>query len=285
MILSFHPCFNTDVQIILGDRAIDADTQSLIRQAEAIILPQGCTRALFDACSDSEALLFPNYEMRFRYPGKMGQSRLFADYECPHPETRCWDTVGQYMETHLKAGSLPHEFPFLIKEDVSHEAAGIFLAEDRKSLLETLDILALREKSGATGFVTQTYIPCDGNTLRSVVMGGRAISYWKRPSTPEQAITTVSKGALIDHTWQPALQEKGRVLSQGLSDKTGINLAAIDMIFPRSDTGSGPVFLEINYFFGRRGLGGSKHFYGLLCKTIHEWLAEAGLDPKGVTLI
>ncbi len=285
MLLSFHPCFDTDVQIILGDRAIDSNTFSLIRKAEAIILPQGCTRDLFEACSYSEALLFPNYGMRFKYPGKMGQSRLFDDYECPYPETRCWETINRYTETYHKSGMSPHKFPFLIKEDASHEAAGIFLVENQKSLLKTLDILALREKSGTAGFVTQAYIPCDGNTLRSVVIGRRVISYWKRPTKPEQVITTISKGALIDHTWQPALQEKGRVLSQGLSNKTGINLAAIDMVFPEADQEPEPVFLEINYFFGRRGLGGSARFYSRLYKAIQDWLVDAELDPKGVELV
>jgi ribosomal protein S6--L-glutamate ligase len=37
------------------------------------------------------------------------------------------------------------------------------------------------------------------------------------------------------------------------------------------------MFLEINYFFGRTGLGGSKRFYRLLEAAIDSWLAGLGL--------
>jgi hypothetical protein len=39
MILSFHPCFVADAQIILGDRKLDSTDFSLINRAEAIVLP------------------------------------------------------------------------------------------------------------------------------------------------------------------------------------------------------------------------------------------------------
>jgi ribosomal protein S6--L-glutamate ligase len=35
-----------------------------------------------------------------------------------------------------------------------------------------------------------------------------------------------------------------------------------------------PMLLEINYFFGRKGLGGSKAYYKLLHEEIQAWLAE-----------
>jgi len=42
MILSFHPCFDANVQVILGARRLDSPDLELIRDAEAIVLPQGC---------------------------------------------------------------------------------------------------------------------------------------------------------------------------------------------------------------------------------------------------
>jgi ribosomal protein S6--L-glutamate ligase len=35
-----------------------------------------------------------------------------------------------------------------------------------------------------------------------------------------------------------------------------------------------PLFLEINWIFGRRGLGGSEGFYRILIPEIHRWLAR-----------
>ena len=49
-----------------------------------------------------------------------------------------------------------------------------------------------------------------------------------------------------------------------------LNLAAFDLVFPPGETA--PVFLEINYTFGRTGLGGSEKFYILLQNAVDHWL-------------
>ena len=285
MILSFHPCFDTDVQIILGDRRLDSTIRESIQKATAIILPQACAQDLYQLCATSDAPLFPNYEARIKYPGKIGQSLLFGDFGLPYPETFSWATVGEFKKTHYEPETLPLDLPFLIKEDMSHEGEGVFLIENRTALKEALDNLALRERSDLKGFVTQEYVPCGGNVLRAVVIGKRVITYWKRPSKPGQEITTISRGAIIDHDWQPDLQEKGKVHALLLSDKTGINLAAIDFVFPLAEKDPDPLILEINYYFGRRGLGGSENYYSLLYEAVQEWLSEIGLGPGSVNLI
>jgi len=285
MILSFHPCFDTDIQIILGDRPLDSDDLECIKRAEAIILPQACTQDLYQLCATSDAPLFPNYEARTKYPGKIGQSLMFKDLQFPHPRTLRWHGVEDFEEACPPSDTLPHEPPFLIKENMSHEGEGVFLIENRPSLKEALDNLALRERSGLKGFVTQEYVPCGGNVLRAVIIGKRVITYWKRSSKPGQEITTISRGAIIDHGWQPDFQEKGKVYALLLSDKTGINLAAIDFVFPLAEKDPEPLFLEINYYFGRRGLGGSENYYSLLHDAVQDWLEEIGLDPESVKLI
>ena len=100
-----------------------------------------------------------------------------------------------------------------------------------------------------------------------------------------QIITTISRGAIIDRDWNPVLQSKGKEQALLLAEKTGINLAAVDFVFPLSLKNSSPHFLEINYYFGRRGLGGSENYYRLLHQAIQEWLVEAGLKPESVRLI
>ena len=285
MILSFHPCFDTDIQIILGDRRLDSDILECIQKADAIILPQACPQNLYQMCVDSTAHVFPDYDARIRYPGKIGQSRMFEDFHLPHPETLRWRDVEEFKEAHHRLSALPHEVPFLIKDDMSHEAEGVFLVEDGTSLREALKKLAIREQSGLKGFVTQSYISCNGNALRSVVIGKKTITYWKRPDKPGGKITTISRGAIIDHDWRPDLQKKARTQAKALADTAGINLAAIDFVFPLADKYPEPLFLEINYYFGRRGLGGTEQYYRLLYEAIHDWLAEIGMDPQAVTLL
>ncbi len=285
MILSFHPCFDADFNVVLGSRRLNDEDIHLIRRADAVILPQGRPQDIFEACSGHGLRLFPSYDARFKYPGKIGQSLLFKDFRCPHPETFRWSTVKEIKKTYPDVEMLPHELPFLIKDDKCHEAEGVFFVEDMESLSAALDFLTRRESSGLFGFVTQGYVPSDGNVLRAVIIGRKIITYWKRPEEPGQVITTISKGAMIDHQWRPELQEKGRVEAQTLAKKTKIDLAAVDFVFPISEKDPEPLFLEINYYFGRRGLGGSENYYQLLHQAIRDWLEEEGLDPEAVRLV
>ena len=178
-----------------------------------------------------------------------------------------------------------HPYPFLFKEDKSHEGNGIFFLEDERGLDAALSQLEVRERSGSKGFVSQDYIPCGGNVLRAVIMGKRMVTYWKRPGDPKAVITTLSRGARPDHDWRPELQRKGKIQARRLSAKTGINLAAVDFVFPDLSHDPEPHFLEINYYFGRRGLGGSETYYGLLYAAVRDWVADCGLNPDAVRLV
>jgi ribosomal protein S6--L-glutamate ligase len=285
MIISFHPCFDSGNQIILGDRPLDSDLIGRIQNAEAIILPQSCTEALFKACLETGALLFPDYRKRFEYPGKIGQSRLFKGLGLPHPETLFWTNVEEFLKTHKNMENPPHQWPFILKEDRSHEAEGVYVAEDPKSLGIALQRIALKEKSGHGGFVTQDLINSGGNVLRAIILGREIISYWKRPAIPGQIITTISRGAIIDHRWRPKLREKGRHLTLDLFNRTGINLAAIDFVVDESKGDQELSFLEINYYFGRRGVGGSERYYKLLFSALQAWLLENGFGKQSVRLL
>ena len=283
MILSFHPCFSADHQIILGDRSLNSDDLSFIKEARVILLPQSCPIKLYCACKNSFALLFPNYETRFEYPGKIGQSIFFKKAGCPHPETIPWNSVDDFREA--CRGSWPHDIPFLIKRDKSHEADGIYLIEDSKTLESALDNLSNGGGQISPAFISQELIPTSGNVLRVVVIGLKMITYWKRAQNFGQIITTIRKGAKIDMDWRIDLQEKGRILTQKFSDVTGINLAAVDIVFPFNQADPEPLFIEINYYFGRRGLGGSLKYYRLLFEAIRKWLFAKGFDPKSIKLV
>ncbi len=285
MILSFHPCFTADYQIILGARALNDEDLRLIHRARAILLPQGRVENLVSACSEAGTNMFPDYKMRQAYPGKVGQSRLFQEYQLPHPRTFRWKTIEAFKNVVFGAAGMPHPYPFVVKDDVSHEAEGVFVVKGRESLKAALAAMALREEDGNKGFVTQDFVPSGGNVLRAVIMGNQVITYWKRPVEVGQVITTISKGARIDHEWRPELQEKGKAQAQALARDTGINLAAVDFVFPLSEEVPSPLFLEVNYYFGRRGLGGMDTYYQLLFRAIQDWLRGIGLDPNAVNLI
>jgi ribosomal protein S6--L-glutamate ligase len=285
MILSFHPCFAADVQIIFGDRNINSEDLASIQKAEAIILPQSCSFDLYQACKHSSALVFPNYEVRFQYPGKIGQSLLFKGLRFSHPETMDWSSVKGFRKEYAKGGGFPHRIPFLIKTNESHEAEGVYIISGKRDLDSSLNFIARLERSGSSGFISQELIPSEGNVLRAVILGRNVITYWKRPESPGQIVTTISRGAKIDKDWRTDLQEEGRVQALKLSESANLDLAAIDFVFDFSQPKPSPLFLEINYYFGRRGLGGSLQYYRLLAQAIQEWLKANSFDPESVTLV
>jgi ribosomal protein S6--L-glutamate ligase len=283
-ILSFHPCFAAKDQIILGSRKLTPRDHRLIKKAEAIILPQSCSQDLYQACKASSAELFPNYDMRFKYQGKMGQSALFKELQLPHPDTIPWVSVHQFRRAIHQEG-LSYDYPFLLKGNEGHEGEEVFLITDPNALESNLKVLHEWEKTGQSGFVSQALIASGGNVLRAVLLENRIITYWKRPALQGSLTTTISRNAFVDKDWREDLQEKGRVQTEILSQRTGINVAAIDYVFHMKDPEPQPLILEVNYYFGRRGLGGSLNYYGLLFEALQEWLQKKGFDPTLVRLV
>ncbi|MBN2061959.1 MAG: hypothetical protein JW882_16240 [Deltaproteobacteria bacterium] len=282
-IVSFHPCITADHQIILGSRGLNERDHSLIDKAEAIILPQSCSRDLYVRCGQSAAKIFPNYSARFKYPGKEGQMVMFRETGSPHPETIVWDSVLNLKDS--CRNSWPHKLPFFIKEGRSHEGEGVFLVKDRETFKLAMNRLYRNDKDASNRVISQELIQCEGNVLRVVIIGAEIFSYWKRPLKSGQIITNACSGAKIDKAWRKDLQEVGSLNVRRLSESMSINLAAFDLVFSIREREPRPFFLEINYFFGRRGLGGSRTYYRLLFNAIRAWLSDENLDPESIALI
>ena len=284
MILSFHPCIDADVQVILGDREPDEAISRLIGQASAVILPQACSRQLYRLASLGCRNVFPNYDMRYKYPGKTGQARLFQEYGTPHPTTYVWGDV-RALRRRIKSKGMPHRIPFVVKADQGHEGDHVYIVEDEQTLAKALQRLEVLEQSGCRSFITQDYIESGKRVLRVTVIGRRLISYWKISEAPGEFVVSLSKGARIETNLWEDKQRQGREAVREFCAATGVNLAAIDLIFPLGDQNHSPLFLEINYYFGRRGLGGSDHYYKMLFDEVKNWLDERGLDSCRVTLV
>ena len=130
------------------------------------------------------------------------------------------------------------------------------------------------ERSGQNGFLIQEFIPTDGRSLRVAVIGSRRLSYWRVPADSGGFGTALSKGAVIDAKSDPHLQATGIDTANRLCEKTGINLAGIDLIFSEKTEKPSPILLEINYFFGRTGIGGSERFYQIFADEVEKWLRQ-----------
>ena len=96
MILSFHPCIDADVNVIVAGRAPGPEEESLVKRADAIILPQGVRQDLYNLCRSNSERVFPNYYCRFKYPGKIGDISLFHSLGVAYPKTLIFHNVSHY---------------------------------------------------------------------------------------------------------------------------------------------------------------------------------------------
>jgi ribosomal protein S6--L-glutamate ligase len=124
----------------------------------------------------------------------------------------------------------------------------------------------------------QEYIPNRNKTLRVARIGRQYIAYWRVLQNQTGFLANLSKGATIDFDSDPDLQNNAIRIIKGLCKKTGINLAGFDAIVSTDQKDRPPLLLEINYFFGRKGLGGSEAYYKILQAEIRLWLKSLGLS-------
>ena len=278
MIVSFHPLFEADKNIICAGRQPNEEDLAAIRAADAVILSQGCYRALYEMARENCSHVFPNYDARFKYPGKINQIKLFRKVKVAHPASEIFSHVASFQH-HYPEGltKLGFDFPLVFKMDWGDEGETVYRIDSADNLQEILQKVAEYEKTGQAGFILQEYISSNSRTLRVVVLGQRVISYWRIQEKNDGFYSNLSKGAKIDSEAEPGLQQKAVALVKDLCQKTGINLAGFDVIFSSENGDPNPMLLEINYFFGRKGLGGSENYYRILLAEIRNWLTTLNL--------
>lgn len=279
MILSFHPCFEGDKNILCAGRDPDAADLDAIQSAKAVILPQGCRESLYRMAKSNCLNVFPNYDTRFQYPGKIKQIELFSKINVEHPRSILFENTDVFYDAVHDLNSNPlFQPPFVFKFDWGGEGRFVYLIESPTQLKETLKLAKTYENTGQYGFLIQEFIPGENRTLRVVVIHETIISYW-RVHKKAGFHTNLSKGAVIDKNFAPDLREEGEKQVKDFCRKTHINLAGFDLIFSMKTDPPKSFLIEINYFFGRKGLGGSENYYKLLSKAIWDWIKKQRLEP------
>jgi len=275
MILSFHPCIDADLNAIVAGRAPGPEEESMVKRADAIILPQGLRKDLYDLCRKCTTRVFPNYDLRFQSPGKIGDILVFRSAAVPHPETFLFQNVADY-HSHFPAegDSLPFPFPFVVKGNYGGEGRMVYKIRRVKELQTITDQLRAMENSGTRGFIIQQWIDHGGRDVRVVVLHDRLISYWRVQRDSRKFLTNLSAGGTIDLHSDLHLLEKAKENVYHFCKRTGINLAGIDLMFDKDDESKKPLFLEINYWFGRKFFGSSEAYYTELKKAVKRWLAN-----------
>ncbi len=280
MVVSFHPMLRGDINFLCAGRLPVREEIAAMRSARAVLLPQGCPAPLYHAAREACPHLFPDYDARFGYPGKIGQIALFRSFRLPHPQTFVFRSVREFVASRDMFKPTRRQ-PIVFKFDWGGEGETVFLVCSRKELDARIAWSERLEGSGQRGFLLQEFVPCGARSLRVVVIGGRRLAYWRKQENAAEFRAGLAAGARIDRRSEPALRRRGVELVSRLCRLTGINLAGIDLIFDEREDPPAPLLLEVNYRFGRTGIGGSAGFYRLLREAARRWLQEIGIvTPK-----
>ncbi len=275
MFVSFHPLYTADRNLLCAGRDPGQEELTAIKQARAVILPQGCRESLYRMAAENCPHVFPNYDTRFAYPEKIGQAHLFQKMDIPFPRTITFEK-DVLTDTDFKdlLNHSPIDLPLVFKFNWGGEGDTVFLVRDRDDFKRCLQKAQLYEKSGQYGFILQEFIPCCKRSLRVVVIHQTYVTYWRIQENDDDFYSNIGKGARLDLDADPDLRNAAIAATQEFCQKTGISLAGFDFLFSETPLNNKvePLFLEINYFFGRKGLGGSEKYYQLLQKGIDEWL-------------
>ena len=279
MILSYHPCFEADKNRLCAGRKPGAGDVSVIQEADAVILPQGCQESLYTLARNTCKHVFPNFDAKFKYKGKIGQIQLFQKTNAAHPKTEMHQNMNAFLMHYGGSLEKPNfDFPFVFKFDWGGDGDNVYLIQSAENFSKVLQTARKYESSGQKGFILQEYVPSNNRSLRVVVIGQTIISYWRIQRNKDYFLSNVAKGAMIDYDTDPDLQKTAVESVKDFCNQTSINLAGFDILFSFHSKVKTPLFLEINYFFGRQGLGGSEKFYNLLTKEIMNWIQSLGLS-------
>jgi len=281
MILSYHPCFEADKNRLCAGRKPGTDDLAAMIAAEAIILPQGCRESLYTMARRNCKHVFPNFDAKFKYKGKIGQIQLFQKTKTAHPKTETHLNMDAFSIHYGGSPKKPiFDFPFVFKFNWGGDGDHVYLVQSIENFSKLLQIARKYENSGQKGFIIQEYIPANKRSLRVVVIGQTIVSYWRVQRDTDHFLSNVAKGAMIDYDTEPDLQKTAIKSVKNFCSQTRINLAGFDILFSSQAKVKIPLFLEINYFFGRKGLGGSEKFYDILTKEIMKWIESLGLSLK-----
>lgn len=273
MIVSFHPHLPGDFNLRLNSTTFKAPGKvEFLRQARGVILPQSCKAEHYWSCKQYCSHVFPNYDWRYGFEGKCGNARLFSRFGASQPASRCYETVAQFGSRVLALDNNGHSlWPAVLKPDRGGGGYLVRLVRGPDDLDRVLRQLSKLEQKGQYGFMVQEYRETESRDLRVVVIGDRFYSYWRCQPNPQEFRTNLGRGGRIVMNGWPEQQGLGSELVRTFCHQTGLNLAAFDLIFPVDSGEREALFLEINYCFGRKGVGGTDRFRRLLLGAVGRW--------------
>jgi len=259
-IVSFRPMIQMEENLPPYVSLEDESIQGLLRGAAGVLLPEYLTPWRYANIIRHARAWFPRLEGRFNSCGKTKQTVLFRRLGVRHPESVLFGSSLQLMEYFRSSGS-PWGYPLVLKGDKGGGGSRVFPVWRA----ENLPRLLMRLPEGEPVLIQQ-WVHHGGKDLRVVMYGDHAVSYFRVGNGA--FYNNVCRGGRLDHDGWPELQEKGVRAVREFCRRARIDIAGFDLMFP--DEGD-PVFIEINFHFGRKGLGGTEGHRSHVLEAIRDW--------------
>jgi ribosomal protein S6--L-glutamate ligase len=235
------------------------EVADMIRAARGVVMPRGITRKRYRKITNMAQNWFPNLDAKYDYSGKTRQIILFQRLRIRHPRSILYPNPQVLLDAEKRM--LPLDYPFVLKGDNGGGGSRVFPVCCRKDLIRGLQRLPAEEP-----LLIQRWVDHGGMDLRVVVVGAKMVSYFRVGGG--NFYNNVCRGGRMRTDIFPELQERGMAAVARLCHLAGINFAGFDLMF--ADAGP-PIFIEINFNFGRKGLGGTPGFRRLFKEAVDLW--------------
>jgi len=261
--VSFHPEMPMEENLPPFADSDDPEVRDLLRAAAGVVLPAHVSPWRYRLITHWARDWFPHLDARFAYQGKARQAELFRSLGVRHPETLLFESPDRLLSFFARR-PLPWPYPVVLKGDTGGGGSRVFPLYAAGDLERFAAELPGREPA-----LLQQWVEHGGRDLRVVVYGDRAVSYFRVGDG--RFYNNLCRGGRLDRELCPWDQERGIEAVRDVCRRVGIDIAGFDLMFP--DEGP-PVFIEINFHFGRKGLGGTVGHRGYLREAVDAWRAR-----------
>lgn len=244
--VSFNPAIPME-ENLPAFMEVDDDIGRLLAGAEGVVLPAYVSPWRYAAITAWARNWFPRLDVRFAFGGKAKQTALFREKGVRHPETIVFSRPADVLICLDRSGGSPWGYPAVLKGDSGGGGSRVFPVYGRRDIEKHLDDLP-----GDEPVLLQRWVEHGGRDLRVVVYGEITVDYFRVGDG--RFYNNICRGGRIERRLWPEDRSRGVDAVKSFCRQTGIDVAGFDLMFP--DTGP-PVFIEINFNFGRKGLGGS----------------------------
>ena len=268
--VSFNPQVPMEENLPTFESVETPEVQRLLQGAAGVLLPAYVSPWRYVEIIKWAQDWFPRLGGRFAYHGKIKQVRLFRELGVRHPESLLFASPASLME-HFGFHGSPWDYPVVLKGDTGGGGSAVFPINSPDEMVGYVGKLPPGKPA-----LLQRWVYHGGRDLRVVIYGDLTVSYFRVGDG--RFYNNVCRGGRIDYDGRPEEQAKGIDAVIAFCRRVPIDIAGFDLMFP--DHGD-PVFVEINFNFGRKGLGGKEGHLKLLKRAIHQWRDRRSKEVAG----